>query len=927
MRVLRPYLIPTLAGWLGLMFAGGAAARTVSLDGDWNFVADSASSMDVGRLASAPYIRPTRVPSSWQTQFADLRDYAGAAWYWRSVSLEPPPPDQVVLLRFGAVDYRAEVYVNGQKAGSHEGGYLPFEFDITSQVRSGENQIAVRVVDPGVKPAEVVEGIAYAEIPHGKQDWYVQTSGLWQGVELDVRPRVRLGAVHISAKVDGSFRIEAPVINSPRTATAAPPSVRVQLFDSFHKLVWEGTEGLKAGQARGEFSGRLSASPSLWSPSSPMLYSAEVLLSSGDSEEYHFGFRSFETREGKFFLNGQVTYLRGALDQDFYSETAYTSPSLEFLKEEMQKAKALGLNLLRCHIKVPDPRYLQAADEVGMLVWYEIPNWDKLTENSRRRGLETLRGMAERDWNHPCIVVASLINESWGINLKESADRVWLKQAYQEAKTIVPGWLVEDNSPCCDNFHLVTDVADFHEYSAIPDYAANFDRLVEDLASRPGWLFSPYGDAAPRGDEPLLLSEFGNWGLPRHTDPEPWWFARDFHGDKTTLPAGVDKRFIDYHYNSLFADLDALVDATQWHEYHSLKYEIESLRIHPTLQGYVITEFTDINWESNGLLDMWRRPKVFAEPLAQLQQDDLVAVRAEKWNFSAGEKVQAEVYFSHYSTALLTGARVSWRVEGTALEGNFTLPVVPSGSVAKLGQIEFTVPAIRAPSKNLLKLQVASGGKTISENSLELFFYPPRVQELPPPVSFYDPGGRLRRLVNEMHARNYLPPSGSESFPVFITSVFDDQAKKTLRAGGRVILMATDRMTLAPGLEVVPRAGSHLDGNWISGFSWLRKNQEPFKSVGFDTLAGFETQAVTPGAVVEGVPPENFSDVLAGVFYGWIQSNVGTLVQAKAGKGKLFICTFSLATTYASDPYATYFLDALVNYAAVGPTPGFQIPL
>ena len=96
-----------------------------------------ALTLDVQKLDSAASVRPTRVPSSWQSQFADLRDYAGVAWYWRTVTLEAPAGDQVVLLRFGAVDYAAEVYVNGQKAGSHEGGYLPFEIDITSLIHVG----------------------------------------------------------------------------------------------------------------------------------------------------------------------------------------------------------------------------------------------------------------------------------------------------------------------------------------------------------------------------------------------------------------------------------------------------------------------------------------------------------------------------------------------------------------------------------------------------------------------------------------------------------------------------------------------------------------------------------------------------------------------------------------------------------------------
>ncbi len=915
-----------LALGLALVHTNPARSQTISLNGDWNFVADPTGTLQVADLASAPNVRPTRVPSSWQAQFADLRDYAGVAWYWRSISVEAPGPDRVALLRFGAVDYLAEVYINGQSVGTHEGGYLPFEFDVTSQLRPGENQIAVRVADPGAKPSEV-EGIKYAEIPHGKQNWYVQTSGLWQDVELAIRPRTHLGAVHVSAGADGAFKISVPLVNPPAEAEfKTPPYVGAEVRDAAEKVVWKESRHLSLGQARYEFSGKL-ASPSLWSPANPALYTLHVWLSSGDNRYYRFGFRTFETRGGKFYLNGQVVYLRAALDQDFYPETIYTPPSLDYLKSEMQQAKALGLNMLRCHIKVPDPRYLQAADEVGVLVWYEIPNWDKLTEDAKRRGLATLRGMIERDWNHPSIVIVSIINESWGANLREAAQREWLTQAYGEAKAMVPGWLVVDNSPCCENFHLATDLADFHQYNAIPDYASDFDRFVGDMAQRPGWLFSPYGDATPRGDEPLMLSEFGNWGLPRIPESKPWWFARAFGDQAITLPDGVDKRFTEHQYSSLFPDLNALTEATQWHQYRALKYEIETLRGHPEFQGYIITEFTDLNWEANGLLDMWRRPKAHAQELQKLQQDDLLVVRAERRNLTTGEKAQADVYFSHYSAEPLAAAQVTWEVEGTPLRGSLAMPGVSPGTVASLGKIEFTVPSESTPAKRVLKVRLNAGTRLASETSLDLYFYPPRAPELPPPVSFHDPAGRLRRLVNEMHARNYLAPTGSEALPVLITSTFDDEVKKTLQAGGRVVLLASDRQTLAPGIEIVPRAGSYLDGNWISSFLWIRKEQAPFKLIGFETLPGFEMQAVTPTAVVQGVRPEHFRDVPAGIFYGWIHSSVGVLVQARCGQGRLLICTFSLATTYGTDPYATYLLDAMVQYAVSGFSAGFEIPL
>ena len=920
----RAFLILNALLATAIALAQQPTRNSTSLDGNWHFVADPAGTLPAKDLAGTPNALPTNVPSSWQMQFPDLRDYAGVAWYWRSLKVEAPPaPDHVALLHFGAVDYRAEVYVNGQKAGQHDGGYLPFQFDVTSLLHAGDNLIAVRVVDPGAKPDEV-EGIKYAEIPHGKQNWYVQTSGPWQSVALEFRPRPYFGTVHITARADGSFNIEAAVVNAPASPSGTTAFAGAEILDAANRTVWKQSQDLAAAQGRVQFSGNVQgASP--WSPASPTLYTLHTWLSSGDSQQVRFGFRTFETRGGKFYLNGQLLYLRGALDQDFYPDTGYTPPSLVYIRDEMLKAKALGLNLLRCHIKVPDPRYLEAADEVGVLLWYEIPNWDKLTPDSERRAGDTLAGMAERDWNHPSIVMVSIINESWGADLKQASDRQWLKQAYHQAKQIVPGWLVDDNSACCDNFHVATDVADFHQYNAVPEHAADFDRFVGDLATRPGWLFTPYNDGEPKGDEPLMLSEFGNWGLPHVPEPRPWWFSRDLNGDQFTQPAGYHQRFVDYQYATLFPDLNALADATARHEGRSLEYEIQSLRQHSEIQGYVITEFTDINWESNGLLDLWRHPKAFAAEISAAQQDDLVMLAAEQRNWTQGEHVEASASFSHYSNQPLPNPVATWELEGTPLSGTLSVPSLAVGSVESLGKIQFAVPSVASPSRHSLTIKITAAGKTISQKSLDLFFYPPRAHDLEPSVAFHDPTGRLRRLVTEMRARNYLPPTGGEALPVTIASVFDDNVKQTLAAGGRVVLIANDHQTLAPGVEIVPRAGSNLSGDWISSFLWIRKDAPPFAGIDFDPLAGFETQAVTPGAVVRGIPGAAFKDVLSGIFYGWLHDNVGTLVQARYGKGKLFVCTFSLATTYGSDPYATLLLDQLVSYAVSGPPPSYEI--
>src|SRR5438067_6180930 len=182
-----------------------------------------------------------------------------------------------------------------------------------------------------------------------------------------------------------------------------------------------------------------------------------------------------------------------------------------------------------------------------MLIWYEIPSWNDehhWTHQAADRGMHTFREALERDWNHPSLAIQSIINESWGADLKQADQRAWLRSAYQEAKKAVTplGRLIVDNSACCENFHVKTDLDDFHQYFSIPDHAQKWTSWVADFASRPKWTFSPHGDAESTGQEPLIVSEFGNWGLPKLPADLPWWFTRDFNGREITRPTGVRER-------------------------------------------------------------------------------------------------------------------------------------------------------------------------------------------------------------------------------------------------------------------------------------------------------------------------------------------------------------------------------------------------
>ena len=258
-------------------------------------------------------------------------------------------------------------------------------------------------------------------------------------------------------------------------------------------------------------------------------------------------------------------------------------PSIAFLEDQFRKAKELGLNCLRCHIKAADPRYYEVADRMGMLIWTELPNGGMATDRSRGRKEKLLKGIVDRDGNHPSIIIWTIINENWGVDLVNDADhRDWLKRTFAWLKAYDPTRLVVDNSPLAPSFHVESDIADYHFYAAIPDHRDEWDKFVDELARRASWLYSPHGDAVITGREPLMCSEFGNWGLPYPKDlrdkkgEEPWWFETGHDwGEGVMYAHGVENRFSDWSLDRVFGDLRRFVIAAQWQQFRALKYQIE----------------------------------------------------------------------------------------------------------------------------------------------------------------------------------------------------------------------------------------------------------------------------------------------------------------------------------------------------------------
>ena len=586
----------------------------LNLNGEWEFRFDP---QDLGldqnwQNPRTQFDRRITVPFCWESQLSGVHDRSGqqVGWYRREVNVPADWNSRRVWLRFDAVDWEARVWVNGRLVGTHTGGYTPFAFDISDQVKPGESAIVVvRAFDPTDR-----------ESPTGKQVafWYTFTSGIWQTVWLEARPATYLEDLQIVPKNEAaawSVSVSA-VVRGPD----GPTKVRISSPDATVAPV-EREVGLRGGS--GAFQAELAVqSPRLWTPDTPHLYDLRVEVSGAsgptDAVKTYFGLRTIG--RGRFdnlahesiLLNGKPVYLRGALDQSFNPEGIYTTPSDEFMRKDIELAKSLGLNCLRIHIKPDEPRRLYWADKLGLLIMEDMPNTWVHSDRARQAWEQTMRGTIARDRNHPSIFSWVLFNETWGLGDAEYKQRSdiqqWVGSMYEEVKKTDPSRLVEDNSPD-KNDHVNTDINSWHFY--IDDYEKARAHIAEVAAKTfPGSTFN-YAPGYRQGTAPLINSEYG------------------------AVSASGGDRDISWGFRCLTT----------------------LLRRQEKIQGYVYTELTDVEFEHNGFVNYDRSPKEFGYEafvngmkVADLQGEDFVgfdgppAIRAEP-----GADIQVPVWVSHFS--------------------------------------------------------------------------------------------------------------------------------------------------------------------------------------------------------------------------------------------------------------------------------------
>ncbi len=532
----------------------------LNLNGEWDFEFDFGNSgLRAGVLEKDEWSRKINVPFCPESKLSGIEytDFIAAVWYRRSVTVTEAQLEGRVLIHFGAVDYETYLYVNGEEAGYHKGGYTSFTFDITEFLTAGENVIAVNARDDVRDPL----------VPRGKQSElynshgcdYTRTTGIWQTVWLEFVPKAYVK----------SFKLFPDTVNATLGVSAVVEGEGAFKAEAFYDGRLVGSfEKMAAGFVSGDI--KLSETH-LWEVGCGRLYDLKITFG-GDEISSYFGLRDIRIDGYKVLINGKSVFQRLVLDQGFYADGIYTAPSDEALEKDIRLSLAVGFNGARLHQKVFEPRFLYHCDRLGYIVWGEFGNWG--LDYSRDGALEAMLPQwcesVARDFNHPAIVGWCPFNETWDRDGRKQNDEL-LRIVYRVTKQL------DETRPCIDtsgNFHVETDIFDVHDYEQkVEIFKGNYDRLMTE-----GVLFEHFPDRQEYdGKKPAFVSEYGGiqWSLGSRGDA--WGYGN--------APKS-EQEFID-RYKGL---TDALLDNER-------------------MFGFCYTQLYDIEQEQNGLYYYDRSPK------------------------------------------------------------------------------------------------------------------------------------------------------------------------------------------------------------------------------------------------------------------------------------------------------------------------------
>jgi len=551
-----------------------------NLNGLWDY-----SITPVSAAKPTSYQGKILVPYAIESALSGVKKSIGKdsiLWYRTSFVLPSTMKGKNILLHFGAVDWKSDVYVDGDKVGTHQGGYDAFTFDITSSIKKvNQHSIELSVWDPCDNGPQ----------PRGKQVsrpgsiWYSSVTGIWQTVWLEAVPETYISSLKQTSDIDK----QTVIINAK--------VIKAQAGDIVKITIWDGNILISEKDTPGNTDTELKVSnPKLWSPDSPFLYDLKVsLMRNGktlDEVKSYFAMRKISLKPDsngflRMTLNNSFVFQYGPLDQGWWPDGLYTAPTDEALAFDIIKTKEMGFNMIRKHVKVEPARWYYHCDKAGIMVWQDMPSGDLgggrwgtrpgMEEGFDKTRTEASEKIYRTEWNaiidylydFPCIVVWVPFNEGWG-QFKTKEITEWTMQKD-------PSRLV--NSASGGSFHEVGNLLDLHNYPG-------------PVMAKPEVFGSK---------QALVLGEYGGLGLPveGHT-----WLNKDNWGYRT------------------YVNSDTLFSAFKSFQQQLVPFILRDL------SAAVYTQTTDVEVETNGLMTYDR--KVIKMPVEKLNVESRKLYEAAK---------------------------------------------------------------------------------------------------------------------------------------------------------------------------------------------------------------------------------------------------------------------------------------------------------
>jgi len=562
-----------------------------SLNGMWRFRFDDARSLtSPDQIADWPL--EVQVPFAPESAASGIADQGFHVCCWYEREFDCSPADDRVILHFGAVDYSARVWVNGQLTVTHEGGHTPFSADITALLNATGPQTVTLCAEDD--PHDLAK-------PRGKQDWqrephsiwYPRTTGIWQTVWFERVARSYVEKLRWTPHVEGfSIAFEVRIAGDPADDLSIDLRLRhggrVLASDRYGVVECEVDRNIVLSDPGiDDYRNEL-----LWSPERPTVLDATVRLMRGDEVidecESYTALRSVNLLRDRFMLNGRPYKLRMVLDQGYWPETLMTAPGDAALKRDVELVKAMGFNGVRKHQKIEDPRYLYWADKLGLMVWEEMPSAYRFTRTAIRRTVREWSEAIERDYSHPCVIVWVPFNESWGVPELTAVgkQRHAVEALYHLTRTL------DSTRPVIGNDGWESSATDI---IGIHDYDANIEHMRQRYGSevkteqlfdrrRPGGRILTL-DGYPHRGQPIMLTEFGGIAFAKCPQPgvtQTWGYTM-----------AKDEETFERMYCEL---MDAVI--------HTALFS-----------GFCYTQFADTFQEANGLLCADRTPKIPLETI------------------------------------------------------------------------------------------------------------------------------------------------------------------------------------------------------------------------------------------------------------------------------------------------------------------------